>query len=69
VCGQCIKACEPDNMRRCSGAHLPAADRPRRVRILADDAVHDAGIGFVIWELTSEWRCRRAPLSGPVPTW
>lgn len=55
VCGQCIKACQPDNMRLMlrrpfhpSDAREPSANWPTTLFVMLVS-------GFVTWELLSEW--------------
>lgn len=55
ICGQCIKVCEPDNMRLLlrqpfsgNDARDPSASWPMTLFIMLVS-------GFVLWELTTEW--------------
>ena len=68
VCGQCIKVCEPDNMRLLLRRPFPASDArddsaswPMTLFIMLVS-------GFVLWELTSEWAAAER-LFVSVPTW
>ena len=56
VCGQCIKACEPDNMRLLlrplfskADAREPMANWPMTLFVMLVS-------GFVTWELCTEWK-------------
>lgn len=68
VCGQCIKVCEPDNMRLLLRRPFPASDARDESASWPMTLFIMLVSGFVIWELTSEWAAAEH-LFLAVPTW
>lgn len=68
ICGQCIKSCQPDNMRlllrwpfHSRDAREPLASWPTTIFVMLVS-------GFVTWELCTEWKAAEAVFLAP-PNW
>lgn len=68
VCGQCIKVCEPDNMRLLLRRPFPTGDARDESASWPMTLFIMLVSGFVTWELTSEWAAAEH-LFLAVPTW
>lgn len=68
VCGQCIKACQPDNMRLLLRRPFPAADVREPLASWPTTAFVMLVSGFVTWELCAEWPAAEETFLA-VPRW
>jgi len=56
ICGQCIKACQPDNMRLLLRRLFSAADLRQALASWPTTVFVMVVSGFVAWELCTEWK-------------
>lgn len=68
VCGQCIKSCQPDNMRMLVRRPFPASDVREGVASWPVTLFVMLVSGFVTWELFTEWPAAEKVFSMP-PVW
>lgn len=68
VCGQCIKVCEPDNLRLLLRRPFPASDAREPIASWPTTVFVMLVSGFVTWELFAEWKAAEESFLA-VPHW
>ena len=68
ICGQCIKACKPDNMQLLLRRPFPASDVREAVASWPVTPFVMLVSGFVMWELFTEWPAAETVFVA-APTW